>query len=124
MGDVTETSLQMVYSAADCRIWPTLDMLIDQSRVWSRVADIAFDAARKELGVKGGTKTSIGMTIAAIGACNPCGRSAGTIQTIDINEHQSVIFIQCCLPYPYLWVVMYHVLLPSRELQPGRMGTY
>lgn len=58
MGDDTETPLQMVYSAADCRIWPTPDMLVNQSHVWSRVADIAFASTRKEFGAGGGPYTS------------------------------------------------------------------
>lgn len=54
IGDDTETPLQMVYSAADCRIWPTLEMLTNQSHVWSRVADIAFNNSRTAPGAEGG----------------------------------------------------------------------
>lgn len=54
IGDDTETPLQMVYTAADCKIWPTLDMIVDQSQLWRRVADIAFDTTREQLGAGGG----------------------------------------------------------------------
>ncbi|OAP63679.1 hypothetical protein AYL99_02906 [Fonsecaea erecta] len=42
MGDETETPLQFVYEAADCRIWYTREMMYDPTFTWSRVATIAF----------------------------------------------------------------------------------
>ncbi|OCK81846.1 hypothetical protein K432DRAFT_350154 [Lepidopterella palustris CBS 459.81] len=33
-GDVTETPLQYIYEAADCRIWNTAPMLLDPSEAW------------------------------------------------------------------------------------------
>ena len=42
IGDETETALQFVYEASDCRIWWTKEMLYDPTFLWNRVASIAF----------------------------------------------------------------------------------
>ncbi|KIW23025.1 uncharacterized protein PV07_11257 [Cladophialophora immunda] len=42
IGDQTNTPLQFVYEAADCRVWWTREMLYDPTFLWSRVATIAF----------------------------------------------------------------------------------
>lgn len=42
IGDTTNTPLQYVYEAADCRIWYTPQILYDPIHLWKRVADIAF----------------------------------------------------------------------------------
>lgn len=42
VGDDTETPLHHVYEAADCRLWPTWEMLYDPVFTWNRVANIAF----------------------------------------------------------------------------------
>ncbi|KAK5941457.1 hypothetical protein PMZ80_006736 [Knufia obscura] len=42
IGDGSNTPLQMVYTAADCKMWYTPKMLVDPVHVWSRAADIAF----------------------------------------------------------------------------------
>ncbi|KAF2766736.1 hypothetical protein EJ03DRAFT_174479 [Teratosphaeria nubilosa] len=41
-GDTSETPLQFVYEPADCRIYYTPDMAVDQSAVWRAVADTAW----------------------------------------------------------------------------------
>lgn len=41
-GDESETPLQFVYEAADCRIYYTPEMAVDQSAAWKTVADTAF----------------------------------------------------------------------------------
>lgn len=42
IGDVTDTPLQYVYEAADCRIWYTPEMLYNATALWNRVAEVAF----------------------------------------------------------------------------------
>ncbi|EXJ74024.1 uncharacterized protein A1O5_02318 [Cladophialophora psammophila CBS 110553] len=42
IGDQTNTPLQFVYEAADCRIWYTREMAYDPTFIWSRVATMAF----------------------------------------------------------------------------------
>jgi hypothetical protein len=42
VGDDTNTPLQYVYEASDCRIWWTQEMLYDPTFLWNRVAEIAF----------------------------------------------------------------------------------
>ncbi|KIX98902.1 uncharacterized protein Z520_05363 [Fonsecaea multimorphosa CBS 102226] len=42
IGDQTDTPLQFVYEAADCRIWYTREMQYDPTFTWSRVATVAF----------------------------------------------------------------------------------
>ena len=41
-GDETETTLQFVYEAADCRIFYTPQMVVEQAAVWRAAADTAF----------------------------------------------------------------------------------
>ncbi|KIV85917.1 hypothetical protein PV11_01568 [Exophiala sideris] len=41
-GDETNTPLQYVYEAADCRLWWTHEMLYDPTFLWARVATVAF----------------------------------------------------------------------------------
>ncbi|KAF2718351.1 hypothetical protein K431DRAFT_253534 [Polychaeton citri CBS 116435] len=42
-GDETETPLQFVYEPADCRIYYTPAMAVDQTAAWKTVADTAFN---------------------------------------------------------------------------------
>ncbi|KAK4960967.1 hypothetical protein LTR10_001456 [Elasticomyces elasticus] len=42
-GDATETPLQFVYEPADCRIYYTPEMVVDETAVWKTVADTAFN---------------------------------------------------------------------------------
>lgn len=42
-GDESETPLQFVYEAADCRLWWTKEMLYDPVFLWERVASVAFN---------------------------------------------------------------------------------
>ena len=42
-GDTTETPLQFVYQPADCRIYYTPEMAVDQVATWKTVADTAFN---------------------------------------------------------------------------------
>lgn len=42
-GDESETPLQFVYEPADCRIYYTPEMAVDQTAAWKTVADTAFN---------------------------------------------------------------------------------
>jgi len=42
-GDAGQTPLQFVYQPADCRIYYTPEMVIDETAVWKTVADTAFN---------------------------------------------------------------------------------
>lgn len=42
IGDESNTPLQYVYEAADCRLWWTPEMLYDPTFLWARVATVAF----------------------------------------------------------------------------------
>jgi hypothetical protein len=46
MDDATNTPLQFVYEASDCRIWWTREMLHDPTFLWKRVATVAFKERR------------------------------------------------------------------------------
>ncbi len=46
MDDETNTPLQFVYEAADCRMWWTREMLYDPVFLWNRVATVAFQERR------------------------------------------------------------------------------
>lgn len=41
-GDKTETPLQFVYEAADCRLWYTAEMTVDVTSIWEKTADVAW----------------------------------------------------------------------------------
>lgn len=45
-GDETQTPLQFIYQAADCRIWYTADMMVDVTALWEKVADVAWGGAK------------------------------------------------------------------------------
>jgi len=53
-GDTTDTPLQFVYEAADCRLFWTKDMLTDITAIWRKRAQVAWGAA-KSLCVQGST---------------------------------------------------------------------
>ena len=42
-GDETQTPLQFIYEPADCRIYYTPEMAVDQTAAWKTVADTAFN---------------------------------------------------------------------------------
>ena len=61
IGDDSETPLQFVYEAADCRLWYTREMLYDPVFLWNRVAQIAFeDRSGKQFKSKYCVKDSTG----------------------------------------------------------------
>ena len=46
MDDETNTPLQFVYEAADCRMWFTREMLYDPTFLWNRAATMAFQSRK------------------------------------------------------------------------------
>ncbi|KAF2744318.1 hypothetical protein M011DRAFT_470451 [Sporormia fimetaria CBS 119925] len=54
MGDTTETPLEFVYEAADCRLFYTPDMIRDVEAVWKRTVDAQW-GDRKKYCVEGST---------------------------------------------------------------------
>lgn len=42
IGDTSNTPLQYVYEAADCRLWYTPEMLVSPVPLWERTAEVAF----------------------------------------------------------------------------------
>ena len=46
-GDETNTPLQFVYEPADCRIYYTPAMAVDQTAMWKSVADSAFNGVNR-----------------------------------------------------------------------------
>jgi hypothetical protein len=88
-GDDSNTPLQFVYEAADCRIWWTREMLYDPTFLWSRVANMAFQERRgtqfnSNYCVQGSTghPTSIGggWRTGTLGPQNPPQNSSATTQ--------------------------------------------
>lgn len=41
-GDETQTPLQFVYEAADCRLWYTAEMTVDVTAMWEKTVDVAW----------------------------------------------------------------------------------
>ncbi|SMY28899.1 unnamed protein product [Zymoseptoria tritici ST99CH_1A5] len=46
-GDETNTPLQFMYEPADCRIFYTPEMVVDQAAVWKTVADAAWNGVKR-----------------------------------------------------------------------------
>ena len=72
-GDATETPLQFVYQAADCRIWYTPEMTYDVTAMWEKVADVAWGGAscvvgdvglKKKREVEGKQRVKRGLSVA------------------------------------------------------------
>lgn len=62
--DASETVLQMVYGASDCKMWYTPEMIVDPTAVWKKTASIAFGAEpfNSEYCVSGSTGHSSSVT--------------------------------------------------------------
>ena len=83
-GDDSETPLQFVYEPADCRIYYTPEMAVDQSAAWKTVADTAFNGINHCVAGDYGGKYS--------GSYGSEKRSADSrpkhaVSDIDISEH-------------------------------------
>jgi len=42
-GDESQTPLQFVYEAADCRLWYTAEMTVDVTAIWEKVVDVTWN---------------------------------------------------------------------------------
>lgn len=58
-GDTTETPLQFVYQAANCRIWYTAEMTYDITAMWEKAADVAWGGASCVVGDVGLRKREV-----------------------------------------------------------------
>jgi hypothetical protein len=45
-GDETQTPLQFIYQAADCRIWYTAQMAVNVTALWEKVAEVAWGGGK------------------------------------------------------------------------------
>jgi hypothetical protein len=77
-GDKSDTPLQFVYEAADCRLWYTKDMLTDITAVWQKVADVAW-GGMKGLCVAGSTGQP---TSVSGGGANSTAFGNGTVASV------------------------------------------
>jgi hypothetical protein len=55
IGDESETPLEFVYEASDCRLWWTSDMVRDVTALWKKVASVQWGGEKEKLCVKGST---------------------------------------------------------------------
>lgn len=78
-GDTTELPLQFQYETADCRIYYTPEMTVDETAVWKTVADTAFNGVSHC--VAGNYTSNAGVTKRAMKAKH------GIRRDIDIAEH-------------------------------------
>ena len=79
----TETALQFVYEAADCRIWWTQEMLYDPAFLWARIANIAFqDRKGSQFNSKYCVKDSTGHPTSISG-----GWKKGTLGPQDVPQN-------------------------------------
>lgn len=95
IGDTTETPLQFVYEAADCRLLWTREMLTDPVFLWNRVAQVAFKDRKNtqfnsEYCVKGSTgqPTSIsgGWKQGTLGPQTPPQNAKQTVDGWGVNS--------------------------------------
>lgn len=82
-GDEGQTPLHFVYEEADCRIYYTPEMVVDQEAVWKTVADTAFN----------GVNHCVAGGIASNGSYDKRGLRAkhGIRRDINIGEHAAAI---------------------------------
>jgi hypothetical protein len=84
-GDEDETPLHFVYEPADCRVYYTPEMVVDQEAVWKTVADTAFGSGASAC-VAGGLSAS---------GPGSYGKRAlkkhGIRRDVDLNEHAAAI---------------------------------
>jgi hypothetical protein len=83
-GDKDQTPLHFVYEAADCRIYYTPEMVVDQEAVWKTVADTAF----------GGVSHCVAGNISSSGPGSYRKRGVkkhGIRRNIDLQEHMAAI---------------------------------
>jgi hypothetical protein len=81
-GDEDETPLHFVYEAADCRIYYTPEMVVDQEAVWKTVADTAF---------KGESHCVAGEISSAPGSYKRAVKKHGIRRDIDLKQHAVAI---------------------------------
>jgi hypothetical protein len=81
LGDY-ETPLHFVYEAADCRIYYTPEMVVDQEAVWKTVADTAF---------KGESHCVAGEISSAPGSYKRAVKKHGIRRDIDLKQHAVAI---------------------------------
>ncbi|KAK5134902.1 hypothetical protein LTR08_005992 [Meristemomyces frigidus] len=81
-GDESETPLQFVYETADCRIYYTPEMVIDETAVWKTVADTAFNGISHC--VAGDYEAGTGNTNVTKRAVR---KQHGIRRDLDVSEH-------------------------------------
>lgn len=86
-GDDTNTPLQFIYEASDCRIWTTPLMLIDQTEIWRTAANALW--SNSSLCVEGstGNPSSGNVTVTtAPSAASTTGSSPSSTSTVQVNS--------------------------------------
>lgn len=88
-GDETETPLQFVYETADCRIFYTPEMVVDETAVWKSVADTAFNGVNHC--VAGGLSSNASAPTGYYGKRSEVAKKHGIRRGIDLAEHAEAI---------------------------------
>jgi hypothetical protein len=78
IGDTTETPLQFVYEAAECRIWYSPVMIFDASKVWEATANTKWGNGECNAG-SGWQKRGNGNTTPGDGSFNDAGKLKSSI---------------------------------------------
>nr|OQO24371.1 hypothetical protein B0A51_06442 [Rachicladosporium sp. CCFEE 5018] len=84
-GDESETPLQFVYEEADCRIYYTPAMAVDETAVWKTVADTAFN------GISHCVAGSLGGNTTAKRSAPMHKRAHGVRRDLDTEAHFAAI---------------------------------
>ncbi|KAK6435435.1 hypothetical protein LTR95_008382, partial [Oleoguttula sp. CCFEE 5521] len=84
-GDESETPLQFVYEEADCRIYYTPAMVVDETAVWKTVADTAFN------GVSHSVAGGLGSNATAKRSAPMHKRAHGVRRDLDTDAHFAAI---------------------------------
>ncbi|KAK4569787.1 hypothetical protein LTR86_002756 [Recurvomyces mirabilis] len=83
-GDASELPLQFLYEPADCRIYYTPEMVVDETAVWKTVADTAFNGISHCVA---GNYTSAPTGYGKRGV----RKQHGVRRDMDVNEHYDAI---------------------------------
>ena len=82
-GDADETPLQFRYEAADCRVYYTPEMAVDETAVWKTVADTAFNGISHC--IAGNYTAGTGVTKRGV------RKQHGVRRDLDTSEHTAAI---------------------------------
>lgn len=90
-GDADQVPLQFYYEPADCRIYYTPEMAVDQSATWRTVADAAFRGLGAEVCVGGGVG-GFGSDSGGVERRGAVAKKQAVRRSLDASEHRKAMY--------------------------------